>query len=116
MVSLNSVTIKHRNTTVFEKIDFHVGSGEFVFLIGKTGSGKSTLIDIISGLINFQKGQMIVDENMIPISFWMKDALLEMRLEDKEIAQDITNQRDFFLSNTKFFFYEFLIKFNRKTK
>ena len=45
-------------------------------------------------------GQMVVDENMIPISFWMKDALLEMRLEDKEIAQDITNQRDFFLYNT----------------
>lgn len=44
-------------------------------------------------------GQMLVDDNMIPISFWMEDLQMEMRLEDKEIAQDISNQRDFYLAN-----------------
>ena len=43
---------------------------------------------------------MLVDANMIPISFWMEDLQMEMRLEDKEIAQDINNQRDFYLANT----------------
>ena len=45
-------------------------------------------------------GQMLVDANMVPISFWMEDIQMEMRLEDKEIAQDINNQRDFYLANT----------------
>lgn len=45
-------------------------------------------------------GEMLVDANMIPISFWMEDLQMEMRLEDKEVAQDINNQRDFYLANT----------------
>ena len=45
-------------------------------------------------------GQMLVDpDNLIPISFWMEDLQMEMRLENKEIAQDINNQRDFYLTN-----------------
>ena len=49
MVSLNSVTIKQNNKTVFENLTFKINSGEFVFLIGKTGSGKSSLIKTLYG-------------------------------------------------------------------
>tara|TARA_B100000530_G_scaffold322524_1_gene257579 strand:- start:391 stop:1062 length:672 start_codon:yes stop_codon:yes gene_type:complete len=49
MVSLDSVTIKQNNKTVFENLNFKINSGEFVFLIGKTGSGKSSLIKTLYG-------------------------------------------------------------------
>ena len=44
MVSLKSATISQRNKTLFKNVDFKINTGEFVFLIGKTGSGQSSLI------------------------------------------------------------------------
>ena len=32
-------------------------------LFGKTGSGKSTLVDIITGLLNLDSGEVIIDHN-----------------------------------------------------
>ena len=56
MVSLNSVTIRQRNKTIFKDLDFKINAGEFVFLIGKTGSGKSSLIKLLYGDLNLEQG------------------------------------------------------------
>ena len=56
LVSLSKATIKNREKIVFESIDFEVLPGEFVFLIGKTGSGKSSLIKILYGDLNLSDG------------------------------------------------------------
>ena len=56
LVSLSKATIKNREKIVFESIDLEVLPGEFVFLIGKTGSGKSSLIKILYGDLNLSGG------------------------------------------------------------
>ena len=60
MVSLDSVTISQRSKTILSNICFEVDSGEFVFLIGKTGSGKSSLIKVLYGEIFIRHGNGIV--------------------------------------------------------
>ena len=60
MVSLSSVKISQRNKTIFKSLDFKINSGEFVFLIGKTGSGKSSLIKILYGDLNIDSGEAVV--------------------------------------------------------
>lgn len=42
-------------------VSFSIGDGEFVALIGPTGSGKSTLVQHLNGLIRPQAGTVIVD-------------------------------------------------------
>ena len=37
--------------------------GEKIGIIGKTGSGKSTLVDIISGLVTSFEGEILIDNN-----------------------------------------------------
>jgi energy-coupling factor transport system ATP-binding protein len=42
-------------------VSLKIGEGEFVGLIGPTGSGKTTLVQIMSGLIRPTAGQVLVD-------------------------------------------------------
>jgi cell division transport system ATP-binding protein len=45
------------NSPVFRQIDLHVGVGEFVYLIGKTGSGKSSLLKTLYAALPLQRGK-----------------------------------------------------------
>lgn len=49
------------NGDVLKDISFKVKAGEKVALVGHTGSGKTSIISILSGLYPFQKGQILVD-------------------------------------------------------
>ncbi len=46
-------------------ISFNVDDGEFIGIIGHTGSGKSTLIQHLNGLLKAQKGHIFVDDTDI---------------------------------------------------
>lgn len=47
--------------TALEDINIEIKTGEFVTLIGHTGSGKSTLIQHMNGLLEATSGKIIVD-------------------------------------------------------
>lgn len=48
-------------TQVFGEVSFTVAEGEFVCLIGHSGCGKTTLLNILAGLDNPTSGHVIVD-------------------------------------------------------
>src|SRR3546814_1279383 len=41
--------------------DLSVGSGEFVAILGFSGTGKTTLISLMAGLINADSGEIVVN-------------------------------------------------------
>jgi energy-coupling factor transport system ATP-binding protein len=49
-------------TVALENINFTIEEGEFVGLIGHTGSGKSTLIQHLNGLIKPTSGRIIIND------------------------------------------------------
>jgi len=49
------------NKLILSDINLSINKGQCLGIVGKTGSGKSTLIDIISGLISPTSGQILVD-------------------------------------------------------
>lgn len=49
------------NRMVLKNINLQINPGEVVALVGKSGEGKSTLIDLLSGYHFAKKGQVLVD-------------------------------------------------------
>ena len=48
-------------TLAVERVDFNIGTSEFVSLLGPSGCGKSTLLSIIAGLIEPSSGEIRID-------------------------------------------------------
>ena len=66
-VTFKNVTFTYDDTniTALKNISFTVKSGETLAILGKTGSGKSTIIELISRLYDTKIGSVLLDE--IPI-------------------------------------------------
>jgi branched-chain amino acid transport system ATP-binding protein len=47
------------DTHAVDKVDFQVGEGEVISLIGSNGAGKTSLVNLISGLLTPDSGQII---------------------------------------------------------
>ena len=57
--------IKDKKKEVLQNIDFEIKSGEFVGIIGGTGSGKSSLVNLIPRLYDVTEGDLLVGGNNV---------------------------------------------------
>jgi cell division transport system ATP-binding protein len=60
VIDLKNVDICHKDLKVLGDVNFNMGKGQFVYLIGRVGSGKSSLIKAITGEIPVFKGSATV--------------------------------------------------------
>ena len=57
VLDLKEVSVYQKNTLILSNVNLTIGKGELVYLIGKTGSGKSSLIKLLYGDLPLTKGQ-----------------------------------------------------------
>lgn len=69
-ITLRGVSFKYEADlpTIIRDLDLIIPKGSMVGIIGATGSGKSTLIDIIMGLLSPTSGSLIVDNQDVEIA------------------------------------------------
>jgi len=75
IIVFNEVSLKISETNIIENLNFSISSGDFTYLIGKTGSGKSSIIRSIYCDIPIQSGNCVIDgieidkikKNQIPL-------------------------------------------------
>ena len=83
------------STDVLEGITLKIPRGSKVGVIGATGAGKSTLIDILMGLLNPTKGQLLIDDTKLTNAnspMWMakiSHVPQSIYLSDSTIAENI---------------------------
>ena len=85
---------------ILNNVNFEINKGDKIVIKGKTGTGKSTLINIILGLLNPTEGKLIVDDieinednqmdwqkniSIVPQSIFLNDTTI---LENIAIAED----------------------------
>lgn len=57
VVDIKNAKIMHHQHLVLDKVNFEVRKGDFVYLIGRTGSGKSSLLKTLYGDLEFEHGE-----------------------------------------------------------
>ncbi len=97
-IILESVSFKYQDTDtyVLKDVNLEIPKGSKVGIIGETGSGKSTLIDILLGLLKPSEGEIKIDSKKIyskdEISSWQANLAhvpQSIYLSDSTIAENI---------------------------
>ncbi|MCD7059382.1 ectoine/hydroxyectoine ABC transporter ATP-binding protein EhuA [Pelagibacterium xiamenense] len=65
IIKFDKVVKRFDTLTVIDELDFEVGQGEKVTIIGPSGSGKSTVLRILMTLEPIQEGVVYVDGDML---------------------------------------------------
>ncbi len=60
-----SFTYDDTNITALKNVSFNVKKGETLAIIGKTGSGKSTILELIGRLYDIDTGKLLIDNRKI---------------------------------------------------
>ncbi|WP_297703541.1 ABC transporter ATP-binding protein [uncultured Eudoraea sp.] len=90
-------TYDDTNITALNDISFTISEGETVAIIGKTGSGKSTILDLIARLYDSSSGEILIDN--VPVQ---KLNLLSLRESIGAVPQDAFLFSDTIKNNIKF--------------
>lgn len=92
-----SYTYEDTNIKALQDVSFTVQKGETLAILGKTGSGKSTIISLISRLYDVSEGQITIDEKEIS-----EVNLFDLRNNIGIVPQDAFLFSDTIKNNIKF--------------
>jgi len=62
IIKVSKLSFSYEKQSVLDNIDFTIKDKEFLAIIGPNGGGKSTLLKLILGINDLQKGQIIIDD------------------------------------------------------
>ena len=65
VITIRGLSKSFNDTVIYDKFDLDLPQGEFISIFGPNGCGKSTLINMISGLMPVDAGQVLFDGQTI---------------------------------------------------
>ncbi|MBG9375411.1 ATP-binding cassette domain-containing protein [Panacibacter sp. DH6] len=80
VVSVRNVNIYQGSNLILQDVNFSVNRGEFVYLVGKTGTGKSSLLKTLYGELTLKEGEATVAGFNLKDMTWKKVPFLRRNL------------------------------------
>jgi len=65
IIEIENATIFHHYKTILNNVSLKLNKGDFIYIIGKTGSGKSSLLKTLYSDIPLKMGKIIIDGDEI---------------------------------------------------
>ena len=97
IIKLENISFKYNinSPNIFNNFSFHINKGDKIAIKGQTGSGKSTLVNIISGLLDPTEGKIYIDDVTIDnnnLNNWQKNVAIVPQtvfLNDGSVLENI---------------------------
>ena len=64
LLDLLEISKAYESQQILNKIDFFVEKGDRICIIGKNGGGKSTLMNIVNGTLDYEEGRRVIQKNV----------------------------------------------------
>jgi len=61
LLEFNNLSVGYKNSKILENVNISAKTGDFIALIGKNGSGKSTFLKTVAGIIPEMEGDILLD-------------------------------------------------------
>ena len=82
-IKFENISFSYKENRVLENINFEIKKGEVIGIVGKTGTGKSTFIDILLGLIKPNSGNIYINGKRMDANLFRR-----FRLSISSVPQD----------------------------
>lgn len=94
VISVENANIYQGDNLVLSDVNFTINPGEFVYLVGKTGTGKSSLLKTLYGELPLKEGHAVVAGEKLEQLDWKKVPYLRRKLgvvfQDFQLLTDRT--------------------------
>jgi ABC-type lipoprotein export system ATPase subunit len=69
LLDLRNISLSFGNRKILDNVSFTVGKGEIIAITGKSGTGKTSLLGIISGLLSPNSGEVLYNNKNL-VKWW----------------------------------------------
>ena len=99
LVRMEDIRVRFGNVTALDGVNFHVGRGEIVGLIGDNGAGKSTLVNTLTGYHRPYEGRIYLDGKLVSFRSprEAQRAGIEIKYQGSSLIDTMTIANNFFL-------------------
>ena len=65
IIEFDNITLSYGNRIILDNISFKINEGQIFGMLGPNGVGKSTIFNLITGLISPEKGSIFIGEEKV---------------------------------------------------
>ena len=81
-ITANNISLSYKDKDILKNIDIDIKKGEIITILGPNGAGKSSLLNIISGEIDINKGEV----------YYENSRLSELNIQERAYMRSVMSQ------------------------